>query len=79
VYDFVNKEIIDVFHINCIPSHCKIVYISSLDETNFLICINYGHVFLLSFETSTESTSASFVGNAEVQCCALSPDNLYSL
>ncbi|CAB4034683.1 ---NA--- [Paramuricea clavata] len=77
VYDFINEEIIDVFHINCFPSHCKIIYISNLDETHFLICLNYCHIFLLSFETSAESPRVSFVNNADVKCCALSPDNLY--
>ena len=77
VYDFMNKEIIDEFHINCFPNHSQIVYISNLDETNFLICLNYGHIFLLSFESSAESPKASFVNNADVKCCALYPDNLY--
>jgi hypothetical protein len=77
VYDFMNKEIIDEFHINCFPNHSKIVYISNLDETHFLICLSYGHIFLLSFETSAEPPRASFVNNADVKCCALSPDNLY--
>jgi hypothetical protein len=77
VYDFMNKKIIDEFHINCFPNHSQIVYISNLDETNFLICLNYGHIFLLSFESSAESPKASFVNNADVKCCALSPDNLY--
>ena len=80
VYDFMNKEIIDEFRINCFPNHCPIVYISNLDETNFLICLRYGHIFLLSFETSAEFTRASFVNNTlktDVKCCALSPDNSY--
>jgi hypothetical protein len=77
VYGFINNEIIDVFHINCFPNHYRITYISNLDEETFLICLNYGHIFLLSFETSAESPSASFVSNTDVECCALSPDNLY--
>jgi hypothetical protein len=77
VYDFINKEIIDVFHINCFPTKSRIIHISHFDENNFLICLNYGHIFLLSFETSTESPRASFVNNADVQCRALSPDNWY--
>jgi hypothetical protein len=77
VYDFINKKIIDVFHINCFPNHSQITYISNFDEANFLICLNYGHIFLLSFETSAESPRASFVNNADLKCCALSPDNSY--
>ena len=77
VYDFMNKEIIDEFHINCFPNHSQIVYISNLDETHFLICLRYGYIFLLSFETSAEFPRASFVNNADVKCCALSPDNSY--
>jgi WD40 repeat protein len=82
VYDFINKEIIDVFHINCFSKGSRINYISNLDETNFLICFNYGHIYLLSFETSTESSTASSsrassVSNADIGCCALSPDKFY--
>jgi hypothetical protein len=77
VYGFINNEIIDVFHINCFPNHYRITYISNLDEATFLICLNYGHIFLLSFETSAVSPRASFVSNTDVECCALSPDNLY--
>jgi hypothetical protein len=77
VYDFMNKEIVDEFHINCFPNHSQIVYISNLDETHFLICLSYGHIFLLSFETSAVFPRASFVNHADVKCCALSPDNSY--
>ena len=77
VYDFINKEIIDVFHINCIPNQCQIEYISNLDATNFLICFQYGHAFVLSFESSSESSRASSVENADIECCALSPYNSY--
>ena len=72
-----NKEIVDEFHINCFRNHSQIDYISNLDETHFLICLSYGHIFLLSFETSAEFPSASFVNHADVKCCALSPDNSY--
>jgi hypothetical protein len=78
VYDFINKESVAVFHINCFPAKSsQIVYITNLDETNFLICLSYGQIFLLYFETSAESPRASFVNNANVQCCALSQNNLY--
>jgi hypothetical protein len=77
VYDFINKEIIYMFHINCFPSDSRIIYISNLSATSFLICLSFGHIFTLSFETSAESPRASFVANADIKCCALSPDNLY--
>ena len=78
VYDFINKESIDVFHINCFPiKSSQIVYISNLDETNFLVCLRYAQIFLLSFETSAGSPTASFVNNEDLIWSALSPDNLY--
>ena len=77
VYDFINKEIIDAFHINCIPNQCQIEYISNLDATHFLICFHYGQACVLSFESSSESSRASSVENADIECCALSPCNSY--
>ena len=77
VYDIVHQEIIDTFQINCLPSYAEITYISYLGEHNFLICLDYDLVLVLSLEASSEPLVAPVVTNGNVKCCALSPDNLY--
>ncbi len=77
VYDIVHQEIIDTFQIGCLPNHAKIIYISHLGERNFLICLDFGLVLVLSLEASSEPLVAPVVKSGNVKCCALSPDNLY--
>ena len=77
VYDIVLQEIIDTFQISCLPSCVKITYISHLGERNFLICLNFDLVLVLSLEASSEPLVAPVVNSGNVKCCALSPDNLY--
>ncbi len=77
VYDIVHQEIIDTFQISCLPSYAKITYISYLGERNFLICLDFDLVLVLSLEACSESLVAPVVNSANVKCCALSPDNLY--
>ena len=77
VYDIVHQEIIDTFQISCLPSFAKIIYISYLGERNFLICLDFGLVLVLSLEASSEPLVAPVVNSGNIKCCALSPDNLY--
>ena len=77
VYDIVHQEIIDTFQISCLLSYAKIIYISHLGERNFLICLDYNLVLVLSFEASSEPLVAPVTNRGNVKCCALSPDNLY--
>ncbi len=77
VYDIVHQEIIDTFQISCLPSDTKITYISHLGERNFLICLEFDLVLVLSLEASSEPLVAPVVNSGNVKCCALSPDNLY--
>lgn len=79
MYDFVNQEIVETFHIYSLPKGSRITYISIIDKTNFLICLNCHQVFVLSFETSkeTSNTSLSNIDISNIVCWGLSPDNSY--
>ena len=78
VYDFINQEIVDTFQISCVRGcDTRITYLSNLDEFNFLICLDFGLVFVLSLQPSSEFFAAPLVNNADIKCCALSSDNLY--
>ncbi|CAB4033310.1 E3 ubiquitin- ligase DZIP3 [Paramuricea clavata] len=78
VYDFINQEIVDTFQISCVRGcDVRITYLSNLDEFNFLICLDFGLVFVLSLQPSSESYATPLVNNADIKCCALSSDNLY--
>ncbi len=77
VYDIVHQEIIDTFQISCLPRYAEITYISHLGERNFLICLDFVLVLVLTLEASSEPLVAPVVNGGNVKCCALSPDNLY--
>ncbi len=77
VYDIVHQKIIDTFQISCLPSYASINHISYLGERNFLICLDFHLVLVLSLEASSEPLVAPVVNSGNVKCGALSPDNLY--
>ncbi len=78
VFDFINKEIVDMFQISSLLCDTHVTYLSNLDAKNFLVCLDIFQVFVLSFEPSSESFVAPVVNIADVTGFALSPDNLYA-
>ena len=77
IFDFINQEIVDRFQVSCLPSYETINYISNLGENNFLICLDFNFVFVLSLESSSESCVFPFIDKAYPMFCTSSPDNLY--
>ena len=76
--DYINQQVIDTFRISCLPSYGRINYIANLGENNFLICLEYDFVLVLSLESSSEFFAFSFINDFTYPIfCALSPDNLY--
>ena len=78
VYDFIKKEIVDMFQIGSLPCYTVVTYLSNLDAKNFLVSLGRGQVFILSFEPSSDSFVAPVANVADVSCFALSPDNSYA-
>ena len=78
-YDFINKEVLDKFHIDFLPTHSSLRCVSKLDETNFLVAFGDNQAFVLSLEASTESCEreSRFVCASDIKCYALSPDDSY--
>ena len=78
-YDFINQEVVDVFHIDYLPTRSFARFISKLDGTNFLVGLNDSQTFVLSLEASTESCKRDtrFVSTSDIKCYALSPDDSY--
>jgi hypothetical protein len=79
VYDVIKQEVVDTFRIDCLPCGSRIMWVSKLDGTDFLICFNNNELILLSFESNhtTEFLVHPFVSNADIICHTLSADNLY--
>ena len=79
VYDCINKEVVEKFCINCLPSHDAVIDITHLEGRNFLVRFNHNHAFVLSLENSIGSSvdNFQFFNASKIKCCALSPDNLY--
>ena len=78
-YDFINQEVADVFHIDCLPTDSSLRCVSKLDETNFLVSLYDSQAFVLSLEASIESCERvkRFVSASNIKCYALSPDKSY--
>ena len=76
IWDIKNQEVIDRFHVDCLPPISDIDRISKLDETNFLFCFNSRHVVVLSLKTFGETSVNSCV-NSFLKCVTVSPDHLY--
>ncbi|CAB4036125.1 E3 ubiquitin- ligase DZIP3 [Paramuricea clavata] len=77
VYDFINNEVVQFFHINCLPNNTSVDYISKLGEMNLFVCLSHDQVFVLSLETPTETSVVRSVYTPDIRCYALSPENLY--
>ena len=81
VYDVIKQEVVDTFRIDCLPCGTRIMWVSKLDGTDFLICFNDNELILLSFESNINHTTEflvhPFVNNADIICHTLSADNLY--
>ena len=77
IYDFINRERIDRFQIDCLPVDTKIDCISKLDGTNFLLSLDSSHIVVLSLETPEESSVVSYYSPLTLFEVTLSPDHLY--
>ena len=78
VYDFINQEFVDLFHINCLPKDTSVSCISKVNEMNLFLCLSREEVFVAEFKFSLAYNSvASILYRSVTTCCALSPDNLY--
>ena len=79
VYDYINKEVVELFVINCLPGNCSVDQITYLEGTNFFVGLDHNHAFVLSLETSIGSSSDRFEfdDSCVIRCHALSSDNLY--
>ena len=77
IYDFINREVIDRFQIDCLPAYSHIDSISKLDGTNFLLCLDEKHIIILSLETPEESSVVSYAFPDTSPRVALSPDHLH--
>ena len=77
IYDFINREVIDTFQIDCLPPCTYIHSISKLGGTNFLLCLDEKHIIILSLETREESSVVSYAFPDTSPRVALSPDRLH--
>ena len=77
IYDFINREVIDRFQIDCLPPYIHISSISKLGGTNFLLSLAKRHIIILSLETSEESSVVSYAFPDTSPRVALSPDHLH--
>ena len=77
IYDFINRERVDRFQIDCLPVDTKIDCISKLDGTNFLLSLDKQSIVVLSLETSEESSVVSYYSLRTSFEVTLSPDHLY--
>ena len=77
IYDFINREVIDRFQIDCLPAYTSIDSISKLDGTNFLLFVDEIHIIILSLETPEESSVVSYAFPDTSPRVTLSPDHLH--
>ena len=77
IYDFMNSERVDRFHIDCLPVGTNVDCISKLDGTNFLLSLDKKNIVVLSLETSEESSVVSYYSPLTSFKVTLSPDHLY--
>ena len=75
--DFISRERVDTFQIDCLPAGTRIDCISKLDETNFLLSLDKEYIVVLSLETSEESSVVSYYSPHTSFEVTLSPDHLY--
>ena len=77
IYDFMNRERVDRFQIDCLPVGTKIDCISKLDGTNFLLSLDKKNIVVLSLEISEESSVVSYYSPRTSFEVTLSLDHLY--
>ena len=77
IYDFINRERVDRFQIDCLLVGTEVDCISKLDGTNFLLSLHDKHIVVLSLETSEESSVVSYYSPNTSFEVTLSPDALY--
>ena len=77
IHDFINREVIDKFQIDCLTSISQFECISKLDGRNFLLSLGRRQLFIFSLETPEEYSVVSYVSPPHRLCVTLSPDHLY--
>ena len=77
IYDFINREVIDRFQIDCLRAFPHIHSISKLDGTNFLFCLEEKQLIILSLETPEESSVVSYAFPDTLPRVTLSPDHVH--
>ena len=77
IYDFINRERVDRFQIDCLPVGTEVDCISKLDGTNFLLSLHSTNIVVLSLETSEESSVVPYYSSNASFEVTLSPDHLY--
>ena len=77
IYDFINREVIDRFLIDCLPATTLINCTSKLDGTNFLLSLDVRNMVVLSLETPEESSVVPYAFPLASFKVTLSPDHLY--
>ena len=78
VYDYISQQMVELFHINCLPHEKSFVDdITHLEETNFFVQLSHNQAFVLSLEAPEGSSVDVFANNFDLICCVLSPDSLH--
>jgi hypothetical protein len=79
VYDYINQQVVDTFHLSCLPTYVSTDYILNLGGNNFLICLDRRFVFVLSLESFSEFTPFPLLNTIGFPkaCAAISPDTSY--
>ena len=55
IHDYINQQVVDMFHLRCLPTYGSDAYTSNLGGNNFLTWLDGQFVFVLSLENSSES------------------------
>ena len=79
VYDYIFREVVELFYINCLPGNNHVDDITHLEGANFFVSLDHNHAFVLSLETPISSSLShfQFFNAGDIKCHAISPDNLY--
>ena len=79
VYDYIFREVVELFYINCLPGNNHVNDITHLEGANFFVSLDHNHAFVLSLETPISSSLShfQFFNAGDIKCHAISPDNLY--
>ena len=77
IYDFINRESVESFPINCLPRNTFVQCIANVDNLNVFACLSLDEVFIVEFDRFANNSVAPILYPLITKCCALSPDNFY--